>query len=163
MYSGVNQLIIAVNKLDNVSWSKSRFDEIHAKLNTFLTKQAGFKESDLTYVPCSGLVGENLSTRSTEPLLTTWFNGPSLLEAISNTFKIIQRIMCAIVICNAFLQIRSDLQRGQLANLSELQSMTYSKEQGVCASVVESKPGWFRVSQLYSITFINSGANSFHF
>lgn len=81
--TGVNQLIIAVNKLDNVSWSKDRFDDIHAKLTTFLVRQAGFKESDLTYVPCSGLVGENLSNRSTEPLLTAWFSGPSLLDAIS--------------------------------------------------------------------------------
>merc|ERR1712212_1295547 len=57
---GVNQLVVAVNKLDTVEWSKDRFDTIANKMNLFLTKQAGFKESDLTFLPCSGLTGENL-------------------------------------------------------------------------------------------------------
>jgi len=39
---GVTQLIIAINKLDAVEWSKERFDAIVAKLSLFLT-QAGFR------------------------------------------------------------------------------------------------------------------------
>lgn len=79
---GVTQLIIAVNKLDNTNWANERFEDIRAKLTIFLVRQAGFKETDLTFVPCSGLIGENLSKRSMEPLLKAWYQGPCLLEAI---------------------------------------------------------------------------------
>ena len=61
--SGVSQLVVAVNKLDTVDWSESRFTEIVAKLKVFL-RTVGFKESDVTYVPCSGYTGDNLATRS---------------------------------------------------------------------------------------------------
>ena len=58
---GVSQLIIAVNKLDTIDWSKERFDEIVAKLGKFLKTQVGFKDSDISFVPVSGLTGANLS------------------------------------------------------------------------------------------------------
>merc|ERR1719500_1647025 len=52
---GVGQLCVAINKLDTVDWNENRFSSIRDKLKLFLTKQAGFKESDLTFIPCSGL------------------------------------------------------------------------------------------------------------
>ena len=61
---GVSQLIIAVNKLDTIDWSKERFDEILAKLGKFLKTQVGFKDSDISYVPVSGLTGANLNERN---------------------------------------------------------------------------------------------------
>lgn len=75
---GVTQVIIAVNKMDMCDWSKERFLEICLKLGSFLTKQVGFKESDITFVPCSGLNGENLTKPSTSPTLTAWYNQASL-------------------------------------------------------------------------------------
>ncbi|XP_045465196.1 HBS1-like protein isoform X1 [Harmonia axyridis] len=78
---GVTQLAVAINKLDTVSWSQQRFDEIIDKMKSFL-KQAGFKDSDITYVPCSGLTGQNLVKKPTEDNLLIWYNGPSLLEVI---------------------------------------------------------------------------------
>ena len=38
---GVSQLVVAVNKLDTVSWSQQRFTEVRDKLKVFLTKQVG--------------------------------------------------------------------------------------------------------------------------
>lgn len=55
----MSQLGVVINKMDTVNWSKERFDEIVNKLRVFL-RQAGFKESDVTYIPCSGMSGENL-------------------------------------------------------------------------------------------------------
>lgn len=78
---GVTQLAVAINKLDTVSWSKERFDEIVQKLKGFL-KQAGFKESDVTFVPCSGLTGQNLVKAPTENELLVWYQGPCLLDVI---------------------------------------------------------------------------------
>lgn len=78
---GVNQIGVAVNKLDNENWSKQRFDEIVVKLKVFL-KQAGFKDSDVTFVPVSGLTGENLVKPAVEAELAKWYNGPTLLNVV---------------------------------------------------------------------------------
>jgi elongation factor 1 alpha-like protein len=79
---GVSQLVVAVNKLDTVAWSHERFDEIVNKLRLFL-KQVGFKEADVTYVPCSGFTGDNLTKPSEH--LTNWNPPtPTLLHAIDS-------------------------------------------------------------------------------
>ncbi|XP_071018564.1 HBS1-like protein isoform X1 [Oncorhynchus clarkii lewisi] len=78
---GVTQLAVAVNKMDQVNWQQERFKEIISKLGHFL-KQAGFKDSDVFYVPTSGLSGENLTTKSSALALTSWYSGPCLLEQI---------------------------------------------------------------------------------
>ncbi|XP_054875984.1 HBS1-like protein isoform X1 [Poeciliopsis prolifica] len=86
---GVTQLAVAVNKMDQVNWQEERFREISSKLGHFL-KQAGFKESDVFFIPTSGLSGENLTARSTVSELTSWYSGHSLLEQI-DAFKAPQR------------------------------------------------------------------------
>ncbi|XP_077496786.1 translation elongation factor EF-1alpha (GTPase) HBS1 isoform X1 [Amblyomma americanum] len=79
---GVSQLAVAINKLDNVSWDEGRYNEITAKLRSFL-RQAGYRESDFTFVPCSGLTGENLTTKpAPDSPLTKWYNGPCLVDVI---------------------------------------------------------------------------------
>uniref|UniRef100_A0A9L0TKL8 HBS1-like protein n=1 Tax=Equus caballus TaxID=9796 RepID=A0A9L0TKL8_HORSE len=86
---GVTQLAVAVNKMDQVNWQQERFQEITGKLGHFL-KQAGFKESDVAFIPTSGLSGENLITRSQSSELTKWYKGLCLLEQI-DSFKPPQR------------------------------------------------------------------------
>ncbi|XP_037698061.1 HBS1-like protein isoform X1 [Choloepus didactylus] len=86
---GVTQLAVAVNKMDQVNWQQERFREIIGKLGHFL-KQAGFKESDVAFIPTSGLSGENLITRSQSNELTKWYKGLCLLEQI-DSFKPPQR------------------------------------------------------------------------
>ncbi|CAG8466063.1 3937_t:CDS:10 [Ambispora gerdemannii] len=78
---GVQQLVVAINKLDAVGWSKGRFHEIEGKLDTFLM-QAGFKRDKVRYIPCSGLTGENLLTKSEEKL--DWYPGPTLVKQIDS-------------------------------------------------------------------------------
>ncbi|KAH8365694.1 hypothetical protein KR093_003512 [Drosophila rubida] len=86
---GVNQLGVVINKLDTVGWSQERFQEIVHKLKAFL-KQAGFKESDVSFTPCSGLTGENLSKGAQEPALKSWYKGSHLLDVIEH-FKVPER------------------------------------------------------------------------
>ncbi|KAJ8008705.1 hypothetical protein DPEC_G00081190 [Dallia pectoralis] len=86
---GVTQLAVAINKMDQVNWQQVRFKEIISKLGHFL-KQAGFKDSDVFYVPTSGLSGENLTTKSSVLELTSWYHGPCLLDQI-DLFKSPQR------------------------------------------------------------------------
>ncbi|XP_077991183.1 uncharacterized protein LOC144445493 [Glandiceps talaboti] len=86
---GVTQLAVAVNKLDNVDWSQDRYNEIVAKLGHFL-KQAGFKDSEVAYIPCSGLTGENLTQSPKEDKLKTWYTGLTLVQHIDK-FKPLKR------------------------------------------------------------------------
>lgn len=80
---GVQQIIVAVNKLDTVNWEQRRYDEIVKKMYIFL-KQIGYKESDISFVPCSGLLGENLTSGSAPPELVSWYgaDGLSLLQRV---------------------------------------------------------------------------------
>lgn len=80
---GVSQLAVVVNKMDTVNWSETRFSEISQKLGIFL-KQAGFRESDVMYVPCSGITGQNLVQEPTENELLKWYTGPCLIDVIDN-------------------------------------------------------------------------------
>lgn len=77
-----------VNKLDTVDWSKERFDEITEKMSVFL-KQAGFRDT-ATFVPCSGLSGENLVSPPKADGLSSWYSGPTLLKVI-DSFKCPER------------------------------------------------------------------------
>jgi len=68
--------------MDTVDWSKDRYDDIVQKLRTFL-RQAGFKDADISFVPCSGLVGDNLSSSTpAEHPLGSWYSGPTLAAQI---------------------------------------------------------------------------------
>lgn len=80
---GVSEIAVAVNKMDNIGWEEDRFKEIKSKMSSFL-KQVGFKESDVTFVPCSGLSGENLVNGPVEPNFKKWYTGPTLVEVIDS-------------------------------------------------------------------------------
>lgn len=77
---GVSRLVIAINKLDTVSWSESRFLQVSQQLSAFLTA-AGFLPKNLAFIPCSGLTGDNI-TRRLVSAETAWYTGPILLEAL---------------------------------------------------------------------------------
>ncbi|KAK9466361.1 hypothetical protein V1512DRAFT_263450 [Lipomyces arxii] len=79
---GVQYVIVAVNKLDNVQWSQFRYDEIKESLLTFFAV-AGFAEKQITFVPCSGLSGDNIVHKSTLPDLE-WYTGRTLLGELEN-------------------------------------------------------------------------------
>jgi elongation factor 1 alpha-like protein len=78
---GVQRLVVAVNKMDTVEWSKARFNEISQQMTAFLIT-ASFAAKNLTFVPCAGLTGENI-VRS-PPAGTfpeDWYTGPTLINA----------------------------------------------------------------------------------
>ncbi|KAJ1914402.1 hypothetical protein IWQ60_008819 [Tieghemiomyces parasiticus] len=82
---GVQQLVVAVNKLDTADWAEDRFADVRDRTAAFLV-QAGFRADHLTFVPCSGLRGTNLATRpdpaTGASALTAWYNGPCLVEVL---------------------------------------------------------------------------------
>lgn len=92
--------------MDTVNWSKERFDEIVSKLKLFL-RQAGFKESDVTYIPCSGMSGENLVKSPTESQLLSWYSGPTLISVIGKISNTYSKYM-GILISTELFQIASE-------------------------------------------------------
>ncbi|KAI9742998.1 MAG: Hsp70 suppressor, GTPase facilitates ribosomal subunit dissociation [Claussenomyces sp. TS43310] len=77
---GVQRLIIAINKLDTVSWSQDRFDEISQQVSAFLLV-AGFHSKNISFIPVSGLHGDNIVSRSTSPD-ASWYTGRTLVEEL---------------------------------------------------------------------------------
>ncbi|GJQ11889.1 hypothetical protein GpartN1_g3680.t1 [Galdieria partita] len=78
---GVNKVVIAINKMDQVDYAKERFIEIHNQLIKILTSQVGYSESQISCIPCSGLTGENILQRSHVKLLD-WYTGDTIMEAV---------------------------------------------------------------------------------
>jgi elongation factor 1-alpha len=82
---GVRQLVVAVNKMDDVStnWSQDRYNEIKNEVGRML-KMVGFKVEKIPFVPCSGWTGDNLVKKSDK---MPWYTGPTLIEAL-DTFEV---------------------------------------------------------------------------
>ncbi|XWS26092.1 hypothetical protein CRYUN_Cryun26dG0001200 [Craigia yunnanensis] len=79
---GVDQIIVAVNKMDAVDYSKDRFDLIKLQLRTFL-RSCGFKDSSVSWIPLSAVENLNLVAAPSDVSLP-WYRGPCLLEAIDS-------------------------------------------------------------------------------
>ncbi|KAL4869089.1 hypothetical protein BDV12DRAFT_88902 [Aspergillus spectabilis] len=80
---GVQRIIIAVNKMDTVQWDSGRFEEIEQQVSTFLIT-AGFQAKSISFVPCSGISGDNIARRSEDPNVT-WYNGGTLVDELEAT------------------------------------------------------------------------------
>ena len=78
---GVSQVIVAVNKLDQVAWSKNRYEDICALLRPFLI-QSGFQLSKTRFVPVGAMQGVNLVGREGDSAaeLRQWYSGSTLVN-----------------------------------------------------------------------------------
>ena len=77
---GVRQVIVAVNKMDDmtVNWSKERYEEVKNEVTRML-KMVGLKVEKVNFVPTSGWTGDNLIKKSEK---MPWYTGPTLIEAL---------------------------------------------------------------------------------
>ncbi len=71
---GVRRVLLAVNKMDLVGWSRELFDEIAADARA-LAGELGL--ADLTIIPVSGLTGAGVVRPADE---APWHDGPTLLQ-----------------------------------------------------------------------------------
>ncbi|WP_232668076.1 adenylyl-sulfate kinase [Pseudonocardia sp. TRM90224] len=71
---GIPHLVVCVNKMDLVDWSKERFDEVREEFRRFSLK---LDVQDLSFIPISALHGDNVVGRSAE---SAWYEGSSLLH-----------------------------------------------------------------------------------
>ncbi|HEY6940992.1 sulfate adenylyltransferase subunit CysN [Dokdonella sp.] len=71
---GIRKVVLAVNKLDLVDWSRDVFEAIERDYRAFAA-QLGIEE--IVAIPLSALRGDNLGAPSAR---TPWYRGPSLLQ-----------------------------------------------------------------------------------
>lgn len=75
---GIRHVVLAVNKIDLVGFSQSRFEDIVADY-TKLIAPLGFETFQV--VPLSARYGDNIMARSAN---TPWYHGPALVEYLEN-------------------------------------------------------------------------------
>ena len=77
---GVQRVVVAVNKMDNISWSQNRFEEIQRQMRAFLLA-AGFQTKNLAFIPCAGLTGQNVLV-PVSPTMAPWYEGRTLVKEL---------------------------------------------------------------------------------
>ncbi len=75
---GVEQLIVAVNKMDMKDYSEETFNKIKADVETLL-KSVGYNPEKVQFVPIASLPGENV-VKNTGKM--PWYKGPTLLQVL---------------------------------------------------------------------------------
>ena len=73
---GINNIVIAVNKMDLVDFSEARFNEIKEEYTAF-AKELGIENP--VFMPVSALTGDNVVNPSEN---MPWFDGPPLMELL---------------------------------------------------------------------------------
>lgn len=73
---GIDELIVAVNKMDAVDWDGDRYEELESEIDDLLN-MVGYKPGQVQYVPVSALEGGNVASPSED---TPWYDGPTLLD-----------------------------------------------------------------------------------
>jgi sulfate adenylyltransferase subunit 1 (EFTu-like GTPase family) len=79
---GIPQMVVAINKMDLVDYSQARYEELVEEFEEFARKLRGGKNPrkiELSYIPMSALVGDNVVERSEN---MSWYDGPVLLELL---------------------------------------------------------------------------------
>jgi bifunctional enzyme CysN/CysC len=75
---GIKNIVLAVNKMDLVEYSKDIFDQIVADYTAFA---ASIGVTDFTAIPISGFKGDNITMLSEN---TKWYSGPTLMQHLEN-------------------------------------------------------------------------------
>ena len=73
---GIRHVVLAINKMDLVNYSKETFDKIEAEYRAF-AKQIGIHE--IRVIPISGVKGDNIVEKSAN---TPWYAGPTLMHLL---------------------------------------------------------------------------------
>jgi bifunctional enzyme CysN/CysC len=71
---GIPHLVVAVNKMDLVGFAEDVFERVRQEFSDFAARLA---TDDVTFIPVSALLGDNVVGRSSS---MPWYDGPSLLH-----------------------------------------------------------------------------------
>ncbi len=76
----VKHLVLCVNKMDLVDYDERRFEAICEEFTDFAAK---LEIDDLTFIPMSALLGDNVTSHSDN---TPWYDGPTLLHHLEHVY-----------------------------------------------------------------------------
>ena len=77
---GIDQMLVGINKMDEINYSKERYEEVKAGVSKIL-RMVGYRINEIPFVPVSGLKGDNLIEKSKN---MSWYNGPTLYDAFDS-------------------------------------------------------------------------------
>ncbi len=80
---GVNQLVVAINKMDAANYDQKRYEEVVSNVKKLL-KSIGYDVSKVPFVPVSGLKGDNVFEKSEN---TKWYEGETLINTMDSTIE----------------------------------------------------------------------------
>ena len=75
---GINQLIVAINKIDLVDYSEDKYNELKEEVSN-LIKTVGFNPAEVPFIPLSAFEGDNINDASPN---TPWYKGDNLIDAL---------------------------------------------------------------------------------
>ncbi|WP_136686989.1 translation elongation factor EF-1 subunit alpha [Halorhabdus amylolytica] len=77
---GIDELIVAVNKMDLVDYEESRYLEVVEEVKDLLN-QVQFNTEDASFIPSSAFEGDNVEHASDN---MPWYDGPTILESLND-------------------------------------------------------------------------------
>ncbi len=75
---GINQLIVAINKMDRANYDQKEYEAAKEAVSKIL-RMVGYKIDEIPFIPVSAYYGDNVAKKSDK---TPWYNGPTLIEAL---------------------------------------------------------------------------------
>ncbi|OTG83762.1 sulfate adenylyltransferase subunit CysN [Acinetobacter sp. ANC 4648] len=78
---GIKNIIVAINKMDLVEFSETRFNEIQADYANFVSQLGDRQPSNIIYTPISALNGDNVVNVSEN---TPWYTGQTLMGSLES-------------------------------------------------------------------------------
>ena len=73
---GIRHVVLAINKMDLVNYSREIYDKIEADYRAFASR---IGLNDIHVIPISGVKGDNIVEKSVN---TPWYSGPTLMEML---------------------------------------------------------------------------------
>ena len=77
---GISQVMVVLNKMDQIDWSQEKYEAVKKELGGFL---AGLGVEPEYYIPISAKLGDNVAKKSEN---MGWYDGKTVLEAL-DSFK----------------------------------------------------------------------------
>src|SRR5699024_6331487 len=77
---GINELVIAINKMDLVDYEENRYDEAVEEVKGLLD-QVSFDTDDASFIPVSAFEGDNIAESSEN---TPYYDGPTVLDSLNS-------------------------------------------------------------------------------
>lgn len=75
---GIKNMIVVINKMDEVNWDQKKYEEVKKNLENLL-RTVGYDVSKMLFIPISAWYGDNVVNKSQN---MPWYTGPTVIEAL---------------------------------------------------------------------------------